>query len=58
MVLMPAITITSDNSTGLGELYTDWYGCPRCGYDDVAGGSSYCPNCGAEIVWKLEDKDD
>ncbi len=31
------------------------FSCPVCGDDHLYEPMNYCPNCGAELVWKLDE---
>ena len=35
------------------EIYTYFYSCNNCNYDDIVVSANYCPYCGNEIVWKI-----
>ena len=34
------------------ELYTEWYVCPECNYDDIQKKDKYCGGCGKPIKIK------
>ena len=43
------LTINGDLSTGMDEIYTVFYKCPRCGEEKIFNDFHYCPMCGQRI---------
>ena len=39
------------HSLGRFEFYTEWFRCPMCRCDNIAGSYKFCPECGELIEW-------
>ncbi len=37
-------------------IYEIRYECPKCQYPFLEVFYFYCPNCGAKLTWRLEEK--
>lgn len=52
------IVITNQNYDYEDTVYREFYKCPNCENTDVIEGFNYCPNCGYEIEWNVENTED
>jgi predicted RNA-binding Zn-ribbon protein involved in translation (DUF1610 family) len=46
-------TIEDKDWSCRGEIYTDFYKCPKCGEDMIMVAASYCQDCGVKLEWNL-----
>lgn len=50
------IHITNKTPHSEDEICGTFYKCPKCETDYIISGFSFCPRCGAKIIWEVEDK--
>lgn len=46
------ISYEMKNSEG-NEVWSEWYTCPSCEYEDVIPNCNFCNNCGVKLKWEL-----
>lgn len=51
---MNEIIITDNLSQGKDEAWCEWFKCPNCDETNIMRGTSFCPNCGLMIIWKVK----
>lgn len=51
-----AVIIKDENFYSEEEVYWDFYKCPNCGEWRITRIFTFCPSCGAYIMWQLSAK--
>jgi len=48
--------ITDKECQGKDEMWCNWYRCPNCEKTNIFPAGNYCPDCGTENEWQLEEQ--